>query len=205
MARPRGGFQERAASEKFFRISPDTYRYIDDWIAAAEASGRNTQLGMDAMVNLLARTNQAIAMRMSAGPVDPQMRNPQAAWKTPVRRITSRYYKGWKVQRLAPGAVILYNDSREAYFIEFGINHVGQGFEVTYRDGRTYIKGSNRVRRPIRKLSLIATLKFVDQTKAGERVWEMIFAPFRSGRVYRGRGSMLVNDQVQAMQGMRFI
>jgi len=168
---------------------------------AAEASGRNTRWGMNALVMLMARTNQAFAQEMSRGPNDPQERLNNAAWKLPVRRITSRYYKGWKVRRLAPGVWMLYNDTREAYYLEYGINHVGAGFTVSYRDGRTYIKGSRRVRRPVRKLSLIKTLKFMDTTRTGERVWEQIFAPFRPGRRYSGRG-FVFHDQVQSVRGM---
>lgn len=192
--RPRGSFE----------ISEQTFEHIEEWIQAAEETGRNARFGINALAMLMARTNQAIAMEMSRGPNDPQERNPDLAWKIPVRRISSRYYKGWKVRRLAPGVWMLYNDTREAWFIEYGINHVGQGFQVTYRDGRTYIKGSRRVRRPIRKMSLLRTLKSVDQTRAGERVWEAIFAPFRPGKVYRKRGGTIM-DQVQSVEGMRYI
>jgi len=187
-----------------FRISPETYESIEEWIQAAEQSGRNIRFGMNALAMLMARTNQAIAMEMSRGPNDPQERLPNAAWQIPVRRITSRYYKGWKVNRLAPGVWMLYNDTREAFFIEYGINHVGPGMTVTYRDGRTYIKSSRRVRRPIRKLSLIKTLRFVDQTRTGERVWEEVWAPFRPGHVHRRRGG-IISDQVQSLSGMRYI
>lgn len=190
-----------------FRINDSIFHEIDDWIRAAEVSGRNVRFGMEALTMLLARTNQAFAQEMSRGPLDPRgTRYPDAAWKVPVRRITSRYYKGWKVKRLAPGVWMLYNFTREAYFIEFGINHVGQGFEVSYRDGRTYIKGSRRVRRPIRKMSLIRTLKFVDQTRAGERVWEVIWAPFRPGtRATSNRGEGIMRDQIQSVAGMRYL
>lgn len=195
----------RRLNQPFIRIGQDTFNDIDEWIRAAEISGRNVQYGMNALTMLMARTNQAIAMEMSRGPNDPQERWPNAAWKVPVRRITSRYYKGWKVRRLAPAVWMLSNDTREAYFIEYGINHVGQGTTVTYRDGRTYIKSSRRVRRPIRKMSLLRTLKFVDQTNAGGRIWEAIFAPFRPGKVYTGRGGASIMDQVQAMPGMRYV
>ena len=187
-----------------FYIGQDTFNTIDDWIRAAEMTGRNARYGMNALAMLMARTNQAFAMEMSRGPNDPQERLPSAAWKIPVRRISSRYYKGWKVKRLAPGVWELANDTREAYFIEFGINHVGQGMTVTYKDGRTYIKSSRRVRRPIRKMSLMKTLRFVDQTRAADRIWERIFSPFYPGRVGR-RGISTVTDQVQSVSGMRYI
>ena len=199
---PGKGSGRTLRARPYFRIGEETFEHIEQWIDAAEASGRNVRFGMNALVMLMARTNQAIAMEMSRGPNDPQERNPSAAWKIPVRRISSRYYKGWKVRRLAPGVWMLFNDTREAYFIEYGINHVGGGMTVTYRDGRTYIKSSRRVRRPIRKMSLMKTIKFMDQTRTGDRVWEAIWAPFRPGRVYTGRGG-IVSDGVQSVPGMR--
>lgn len=174
----------RFAESQVFRIKPETFDMIDDWIRAAEAANRNVQYGMNALLMFMARTNQAIAMEMSAGVVDPRMRNRGAAWKIPVRRITSRYYRGWKVQRLAPNVWMLFNDSREAYYIEFGIHPTGTVH--TSREGNTFVM---RVRRPVQKLSLTRTLKFVDQSRVGERVWEGIFEPFRTGRKFKSRGA----------------
>jgi hypothetical protein len=214
----------RYSNESIFRISPKTFTEIDEWITAAETSGKNVAWGMEVLLMLMARTNQAEAKALSRGPVDPQMNRPDTAWKLPVRRITSRYYKGWKVRRLGSQRWALFNDTREAYFIEYGINHWGQGTDVgsrgkaqrghmrvggvQYEGGsnpRAYYKGSRRVRRPIRKLSLISTLKFMDQSKASARVWEKTYAPFRPGkRTYKGRG-FVASDAVQGIEGMRNI
>jgi hypothetical protein len=184
------------SEDQVFRISPETFDEIDDWIRAAEMAERNVQFGMDAMVMLLARTNQAFAMEMARGPVDPREGMKNAAWKVPVRRITSRYYKGWKVKRLAPGAWMLFNDSREAYYIEFGIH---PSSTRSTDKGTTY---DARVRRPIQKLSLIKTLRFVDQSQAGERVWETIYGSFRPSSKYRARGSYLTTTRIQSVEGM---
>jgi hypothetical protein len=191
---------KRYNSDDVFRISPETFDEIDDWIRAAKAAGRSTVYGMNALAMLMAYTNQAIAMKMSAGPVDPRMRNHAAAWKIPVRRITSRYYLGWKVKRLAPGLWMLFNDTREAYYIEYGIHPTGS-LRAT-ENGYTFVM---RVRRPIRKLSLRKTLAYVNESRAGERVWEMSFAPFRTTYKYRGTGSLISMDQVQSMTGMRYV
>ena len=190
----------RYTEGQIFRISPKTFNEIDAWIRDAERAGRNARFGIEALVSLMARTNQAIAMQMSAGPLDPRMRNRGAAWKIPVRRITSRYYQGWKVKRLAAGVWMLYNDSREAYFIEFGIHPTGS--QDTSAGGTPFVR---RVRRPIRKLSLIRTMRFMDQSRAGERVWEMIFAPFDPRRRHRSDRTNIIRDQVQVQRGMRFI
>lgn len=187
-------------SDDLFRIEPETFESIDNWIRAAQASGRNIAYGMNALAMILAYTNQAFAKKMSAGPVDPQMKRKDAAWKLPVRRITERYYAGWKVRRLAPGVWALYNDSREAYFIEFGIHPTGS-LRATEK-GHTYVM---RVRRPVQKMSLRQTLSYANTTKIAERVWETSFAPFRENYKYSGSGSLVAMDQVQALTGMRFI
>jgi hypothetical protein len=192
---------KRYNTEDVFRIMPETFDEIDSWIKAAQSTGRSIGYGMNALAMLMAYTNQAFAKQMSAGPVDPRMQNPGAAWKVPVRRITSKYYTGWKVSRMAPGVWMLYNDSREAYYIEFGIHPTGS-LRATEK-GYTYVM---RVRRPIRKLSLKKTLSYVDATQAGARIWETSFAPFRENYTYRGNpGDLISLDQVQSMTGMKFI
>jgi hypothetical protein len=191
----------RYRADDVLRISPETFDMIDDWIRAAKASGRSIQYGMNALAMTMAYTNQAFAMRMSAGPVDPRMQNRSAAWKLPVRRITSRYYKGWKVKRLAPGVWMMYNDSREAYFVEYGIHPTGT-LRATEK-GHVYVV---RVRRPVRKLSLKKTLAMTNASRVGDRVWEASFAPFRENYKYRGNpGDLISLDQIQALTGMRFI
>jgi hypothetical protein len=194
----------RFADDKIFRISTETLEQIDEWIEAARATRRNMQFGIDALTMILARTQQAFAQEYSAGPVDPRMQNPGAAWKIPVRRISLRYYKGWKVRRMAPGMWMTYNDSREAFFIEFGIHPTGS--KRSTKAGNIY---TMRVRRPIRKLSTIKTLRFADQTRVGDKIWEQSFAAFRPGRFRLGRtlqrrGQVIGLDAIQNVTGMRF-
>lgn len=151
---------------------------------------------MDRLVFYMALVNQGFARKMSFGPSDPRETNvrhqatgrifigsesgpPRAqttwkrisplAWKIPVRRITGRYYLGWKVRKLKPAVWQLYNDSREAYFIEFGIH-----------------TSLRRVRRPIRKLSLRKTMDFMMATNAWHRIWVDIYA--NPKYEHKGRG-----------------
>jgi len=126
---------------------------------------------MHELVFHMALHNQGEARKLSFGPLDPRQESPGAAWKLPVRRISGAYYLGWKVRRVRRGVVQLYNDSREAYFIEFGINWRGTG---------------KRVRRPVRKLSLRRTIDFMRTSQAYHRVWVDIYANPRSR--HRGRG-----------------
>lgn len=195
----------RYTTGQTFVITDGVFNDIDAWIRAARASGRNISYGMNVLAMFSARTDQAFSQELSRGPLDPQERNPGAAWKLPVRRITGKYYSGWKVKRIAPGAWIVYNDSREAYFIEYGINHVGSSY-VSGRGGKVYAKNSRRVRRPVRKLALLKTLRALDNTNAGSMAWEVIFAPFGRTRSGGRRGFPGVGlDFVQSVQGMRFI
>lgn len=128
---------------------------------------RQLPQAMNQLVLAMALVNQGEARKMSFGPYDPTGRkNPGAAWGMPVRRISENYYLGWKIRQIRPGVVQLYNDSREAYFIEFGINWLGAG---------------RRVRRPIRKLSLLKTLRILEQTNVYDRVWASIF-------IHKGKG-----------------
>lgn len=169
---------------------------------------------MQNLCRVMAIVNQGFARELSFGPHDPsgagatkfqllgrsftagtsgpatpiphyQRSNPRA-WKIPVRRITGKYYIGWKVKRAGRYAWVLYNDSREAYYIEFGISTVGWGA------GRHVPKG--RVRRPIRKLSLLKTLRFMQTTSAYQRVWSNIFASPK----YRGTHGHGFLQQVQS-------
>jgi hypothetical protein len=141
-------------------------------------------VAMDALAQILARIDQNYSMRMSSGPRDPRELNPKAAWKIPVRRITGAYFQNWHVRRIARGVWIVYNPTREAYYIEYGIHPSGR-----------------RVRRPIRKMALIKTLKFADRHKVGEFIWEGIYGHMRetSGS---SRGRLLVQFQPQSMKVM---
>jgi len=116
----------------------------------------------------MALVNQMHARRMSFGPHDPYQRSPEEAWRMPnagIRRITQNYYFGWKVKYSGPGWWTLYNDSREAYFIEFGIH-----------------TSNRRVRRPVRKLSQLKTLRWMMSTHAYHRVWSDIYLGPRRGK-----------------------
>lgn len=111
------------------------------------------------LTQLMATVNQGFARKYAFGPEDPAGTNSELAWKLPVRRITNRYYLGWKIRPIR-GGWQLYNDSREAYFIEFGINWLG---------------GGRRVRRPVQRLSLKQTMDYMATTQAYHRIWSEVF------------------------------
>jgi hypothetical protein len=120
------------------------------------------------LARTMALVNQMFARRMSFGPHDPWQRQPEEAWRMPsagIRRITENYYFGWQVKYSGPGWWTLYNNSREAYFIEFGIH-----------------TSNRRVRRPVRKLSQLKTLRYMMTTQAYHRVWSDIYMGPRRGK-----------------------
>jgi len=181
----------RLSEASIVRIHQHTFDQIEDYIQDLQSTNQNIRPGMEVLTMMLAYTNQSFAQQMSAGPVDPRMQNRKAAWKIPVRRITGRYYRGWKTKRLKPGLWMVYNESREAYFIEHGIHPTGSKRQTKkrgaggYRGGTTFIL---RVRRPIGKLSVIKTLRFIDSTRVSDRVLEAVTEPMRPGRKYQRRG-----------------
>jgi hypothetical protein len=167
------------ARYKGFYIDPNFFRQVEEFIQDNRHSAKNVKFGMDAVVMLYAMTALGEAQRRSRGPVDPRetgrrlsghrfigsvsgpsRREPlysPTAWKIPVRRITGAYFSGWYTQRLALAYWMLSNHSREAYFIEFGINHQGTGVRDT--------AGNRvRIRRPILKLSVLAAYNIASQT-----------------------------------------
>lgn len=153
----------------------ETINGIETAIRWAESEvPRQLYTGMLQLTQIMAFVNQAAARKMAFGPSDPTQRQPELAWRIPVRRISGRYYTGWKVRPIRDGWQ-LYNDSREAYFIEFGINWLG---------------GGRRVRRPVQRLSLKKTMDYMASTQAYHRVWSEIFR-------YRGH-SIGFSQQVQS-------
>jgi hypothetical protein len=144
-----------------FAISRRTFESLEQWIRDNEASAVKARTGLDTLVRLCILVVKAEAQKRTMGPVAPGRRsNPALAYRIPVQRITGRYFAGWTIRRMRFGAWMIYNESRAAYVVEFGI---GQ-----------------RVRRPILKMSVIGMLKFVQTTRTAERFAEYIMAPRRS-------------------------
>lgn len=150
-------------------VDKDTINGLEGMIRWAEVEvPRQARAHVGDLAHRLALVNQMYARKMSFGPHDPYQRRPDEAWRPPgqgIRRISQAYYFGWKVANSGPGWWTLYNDSREAYFIEFGIH-----------------TSNRRIRRPVRKLSQIKTLRYAMTTHAYHRVWSDIYLGPRRGR-----------------------
>lgn len=160
------------ARRQMVTLTTESFDAIEDYVRWAERFvPAQLPRAMDMLVRYMAMVNQGLAQQMSAGPYDPQQRSPQLAWKVPVRRISEKYYVGWKTRRVGVGVWQLYNDSREAFFIEFGIH-----------------TSERRVRRPIRKLSLRKTLTAMMRTQVYHRIWSEIYYDARRHRRHTGAG-----------------
>lgn len=146
-----------------FRISRRTFEELEDWIRDNEASIIKANQGMDALTRLLILVVKGNAQSKTMGPVAVNRRsNPALAHRIPVQRITGRYFAGWTVKRLRNGVWMVYNETRAAYVVEFGI---GQ-----------------RQRRPILKTSVLDMLRFVQATRTGDRFVDWVFAPRRNSK-----------------------
>lgn len=144
-------------------ISRRTFEQIESFIADNNSSIEKVQFGLDTLVRAMVMVTKGIAQQKSGGAVSANRRsNPALAYRIPVQRITGEYYAGWTLRRLGNARWILYNDTVEAYLIEYGINM--------------------RMRRPILKLSLIGMLKFIQTTRSADRFLEWVIAPRRNAK-----------------------
>jgi hypothetical protein len=152
-------------------ITTDTFNGIEEYIRWAQSRPREFPRAMNLLIRFMAYTDQGFSQRMSAGVYDPREEKPALAWKIPVRRITEKYFLGWKTKKVTQGVWQVYNDSRAAFYVEFGI----------------HVSGS-RVRRPIRKLALKKTMEAMMRTHAFHRCWCEIYQDQRRGKRHMGRG-----------------
>lgn len=210
MARPSASASSlRRASGRMqgFYIDPRSidafYEYAQDFKNNAE----QFKWGMDKILMMYAYLALAGAQKRSLGPVDPTMQNMAAAWKVPVRRITGAYFLGWEVQHISLGVWALTNTSREAFFLEFGINHIMTGLTSSGGGARV------RIRRPVMKLAVLEAINIARQSNAAAAELVKIVAPsglyqspFITGQIRRkgpsGSALGLVNlEQLAGMVG----
>lgn len=146
-----------------FTFSRKTFESIENAIADNQASVAKMNAGIDLLVRGVILVVKGGAEARSRGPVAPRKRSvPALAYKIPVQRITGAYYAGWTQRRLGMGHWVVYNDTLEAYLIEYGI--------------------FQRVRRPILKMAVLGMLKFLQSTSTIERFMDYVIAPKRNDR-----------------------
>jgi hypothetical protein len=171
------------------QIGPEIFEAIENYIRVCQITRKKFPSAMDALVRTMSYVHAGYAQQYAAGPVDPYQQNPGAAWKLPVRRISGRYFFGWKTKRVTMGHWMVYNDSREAFFIEFGI----------HRNPRTGLVSARRIRRPVNKLSYRKTLQFLATTAVADRVFSNIYFP--PPGMQHGRGFLWTMQSPGTMSG----
>lgn len=144
-------------------IARKTFENIEDFIADNEVSIEKVTVGVDMLARLMVYAIRGYAQQKSAGPVAPRQRSVSAlAHRIPVQRITGAYFAGWSTRKIGNAHWEVFNDAREAYFIEYGIHQ--------------------RSRRPILKMSTIDMLRMIQTTRTAERFLASILAPRRNTR-----------------------
>ena len=149
-------------------LSTETFREIDELISALRTGSREWGAAMDLGAQALAMASKGIVQSYYRGVViRPQdARRVPSTFAIPVRRVTQATYKGWRTRRIAPGVWELFNEERGAYMVEKGIYRGGNG-------GR---------RRPVLKMSAVATLRFVQRSRFGNRIMAETFGNLRTNK-----------------------
>lgn len=141
-------------------VRPD-FTAIERFIAENKESKVKAQVGVDLLVRGMTLVIRGLAQGFSKGQVAPRRRSvPALAHRIPVQRITGKYFSGWQVRRTGAARWLVYNDSKEAYLIEYGIYQ--------------------RVRRPILKMSLIGMLRFLENSRTEQRFLDSLIQPRRN-------------------------
>lgn len=179
--------------QSLLQITPDSFEAIENYIRWCESVPKKFPGAMNLLVKTMANVHMGFAQKYSLGPTDPRQQNPALAWKLPVRRISGRYFFGWKVRWVKNAVWQVYNDSREAFYIEFGI----------HRNPTTGMVSSRRIRRPVNKLAMKQTLAFMAKTSAAHRVWGSIYFPSPGQR--RGKGFLWTMQSSGVAGGMKMI
>jgi len=140
---------------------------IEDYILWCEnVAQRKLPAAMDILARFGVMLAGAYAQKYSAG-VHKHPGDTARSWIMPVPRITNRYFLGWRVARVRQGTWMLTNDSREAYYIEYGI----------HRNPHTGQVAPRRIRRPIFKLSFLRMMEAFQETAVAHRIWSDILVP----------------------------
>lgn len=140
------------------------FNEMDELLRSLRRGTREFQFVMNTAVHLLARTNLGIVQAKYRGPHDPSYRFVKP-WLIPIPRRSTETYTGWHVRAIAPGIWAVSNERRGAYMVEFGI-----------------VRGGGGVRRPVLKMSGIATLRFIARTRFANRIMADTFGHLQDNK-----------------------
>jgi hypothetical protein len=150
-------------------LTRQSFEELDTLIKSFETGSREFNFAMHVAAEMLAKATQGHAQRLYRGfkttPYDVRTGHAPGAWTVPVRRITNVAYQGWRVRQVAFGAWEVFSESRDAYMVEFGISRSG-----------------NAIRRPILRMSGVATLRMIQRTQFGNRIMAGTFGNLRNNK-----------------------
>jgi hypothetical protein len=158
----------RYARTNQFGISRQSFDDVDNLIRSLKTGTREFNSAMDLAAQLLAGTSKAFVQQYYAGPRAPSravVGYQKSSFGIPVRQVTGRTLRGWKVRRVAPGVWETYNEERGAYMVEYGIVRGGGGV----------------ARRPLKR-SGVATLRFIQRTRFAQRIMADTFGNLRNNK-----------------------
>jgi hypothetical protein len=151
---------ENVPGKRPLDITLESLEAIEELLRWVQYRPRLFPKAADQLCRMLATLDMGFAQKYSAGwKRDPK--DTRRAWVTPVPRITWRYYLGWQVKKIRTGYWIMYNHSREAFYIEFGLHQTA----------------TRKVRRPVMKLAFRKVMTSTYRTSLESRVWANTFYP----------------------------
>lgn len=177
----------RGTTQRGEGLTRQSFEEIDTLIRSLRTGSREWVHAMDLATQALAVASHGIVTKYyMGGRVTPQTaRVVRSTWGTPIRRVTGRTFAGWKVKRRGMGVWELYNEERGAYMVEFGIVRGGHGV----------------ARRPLKRSS-IATLRFIQRTRFGQRIMEETFGNLRNNKGhFRSFSSRMQGSSILGIAG----
>jgi hypothetical protein len=141
-------------------LTRQTFNDLADRIEGFKQTQREFQQGMNLIVRTLAMAHKGRAQMLSYGGRD------APPWTIPVPVRRGDYLKGWRAMKIGNGAWAVFNVSREAFYIEHGINP----------------RSAHPIPRRILKTSAIDTLRFVQRTRVASMFAADILGPLRDRR-----------------------
>jgi hypothetical protein len=150
-------------------LSIQSLNDMEELIQSVKTGSREFEFAMNVAAQMMAKLTQGHAQRLYRGP----RTRPEAArqglgakpWTIPVRRLTERTYRGWRVKRLRFGAWEVFNEERGAYMVEFGV-----------------VRGGGGQKRPILKMSGNAAMEMAMRSKLGNRIYGQTFGNLKMNK-----------------------
>lgn len=168
-------------------ISRSDFSDVDQLIASLRRGTREFDSAMNLAAHLLSKTSQGFVQKYMRGQVlrGQDARRVPSSFGIPVRRISGRTYQGWRVRRIRSGVWELFNEERGAWAVEYGV-----------------VRGGHGRRRPVLKMSAVATLRFVQRTRFGNRIYHGTFGQLRTNRgQFRSFTSRMQGSSILGISG----